>query len=275
VRLAGWKWSKYQIIAITFSLVLLGVLYYLPQKSGQENNPKHKEVVSEEHIIYADIIKAEKKVLADKDAALSAVLKNIEEGKIISDSLSQICLAASPLLSAHYLYQKAQITQTVSDWTKAGDYFMIALQSKNKSSSKAIITKATESFENAFKLDTNNSETKVRLASSYVEAGDNPMKGIILLREVIERQPNHLPAQFNMGLFSMKSGQYEKAISRFNKVLEIDSSYYQTYFYLGECEMQLGNKQKAIEYFKDYEYLCTDSIEKQNIKKYINTLLTK
>ena len=100
------------------------------------------------------------------------------------------------------------------------------------------------------------------------------MKGIVLLKEVASMHPDNISAQFKLGLFSIKSGQYDKAVNRFNRVLELDSSYYQAYFYLGQCELELGNKQKSIENFKHYQYLCPNSVEKKNINQYINKLLT-
>lgn len=275
---------RYQILVIAASLVLLGILYLLPNKSKYVAEIAPVEVKSAGAVSYLDLISQEKESLVQKSIELSeevldldsqiASTNNKSTNVRLADSLATLCLATSPLLSAHYLYQKAQFSKSSSDWTRSGDFYMLLAESLPNDKQQIIISKAIESFEQAMQLDSTNPDTKVRLASAYVEAQIDPMKGIGMLKEVVEAYPTNIAAQFNLGLFSMKSGQYNKAIPRFNSVLELDSTYYHAYFYLGQCELQLGNKQKAIENFKYYQYLCTDSLEKQNIKQYINQLLT-
>ncbi len=61
---------------------------------------------------------------------------------------------------------------------------------------------------------------KLRQAIDLVE-GANPMEGIMQLRELITKDSTNVDAQYYLGLFSVKSGQYDKAIDRFNKVLAL------------------------------------------------------
>ncbi len=51
--------------------------------------------------------------------------------------------------------------------------------------------------------------------------GPNPMEGITILRELVTKDPNNVDAQYFLGEFSVKSGQYDKAIARLEKVLEL------------------------------------------------------
>ena len=39
-------------------------------------------------------------------------------------------------------------------------------------------------------------ESKINLAISYVQEGKDPMKGILLFREIIENDPNNIKAHF-------------------------------------------------------------------------------
>jgi len=61
---------------------------------------------------------------------------------------------------------------------------------------------------------------KLRQAIDLVN-GTNPMEGITLLRELIQKDSANVDAQYYLGLFSVKSGQYDKAINRFNTVLKL------------------------------------------------------
>lgn len=49
--------------------------------------------------------------------------------------------------------------------------------------------------------------------------GANPMEGITLLREMIAEDSTNADAHYYLGLFSVKSGQLDKAIARFEKVV--------------------------------------------------------
>ena len=40
------------------------------------------------------------------------------------------------------------------------------------------------------------------------------MQGIMMLREVLEEDPKNELALFNMGMLSIQSGQYDKAVER-------------------------------------------------------------
>ena len=50
--------------------------------------------------------------------------------------------------------------------------------------------------------------------------GQEPMRGIKMLLEIVKEEPNNVEALWNLGLFSVKSGQYEKA----NFVVDGDGS---------------------------------------------------
>lgn len=51
--------------------------------------------------------------------------------------------------------------------------------------------------------------------------GANPMDGIKQLRELVQKDSTNVDAQYTLGLFSVKSGQLDKAIERFKKVLAL------------------------------------------------------
>jgi tetratricopeptide (TPR) repeat protein len=51
--------------------------------------------------------------------------------------------------------------------------------------------------------------------------GENPMAGITMLREMIQQDSTNVDAQYQLGLFSVKSGQIDKAVNRFKKVIAL------------------------------------------------------
>lgn len=84
---------------------------------------------------------------------------------------------------------------------------------------------------------------------TYV-ATETPMKGITMLREVVEKDPNNEMANFNLGILSIQSKQYEKAVPRFEKIVEMNPENWKARFYLGIAFKESGKKEKAKEQFE-------------------------
>lgn len=61
---------------------------------------------------------------------------------------------------------------------------------------------------------------KLQQAIELVNGAD-PMAGIMQLRELVAKDSTNVDAHYYLGLFSLKSGQLDKAIGRFNKVLKL------------------------------------------------------
>ena len=73
----------------------------------------------------------------------------------------------------------------------------------------------------------------------------NPMQAVMLLREVIAQDPKNEQALFNLGLLSVRSGQYDKAVERFSEVLKNNPDNLQAKLYLGMSHFELGDNPKA------------------------------
>ncbi|MBK7682250.1 MAG: tetratricopeptide repeat protein [Bacteroidetes bacterium] len=85
-----------------------------------------------------------------------------------------------------------------------------------------LVGKAITNYQKVLELNPNNLNAKTDLGACYADGTSEPMKGIMLLRDVVAADPNHEMAQYNLGMLSVKSGQLDKAIERFQKVPEIN-----------------------------------------------------
>ena len=75
------------------------------------------------------------------------------------------------------------------------------------------------SFKNSLALDSSLTDAKTGLGVTIVNGAGAPMEGIALLMDVVKKDPKNLKANMNLGLFAIKSGQFDKAITRFNDVI--------------------------------------------------------
>jgi tetratricopeptide (TPR) repeat protein len=145
---------------------------------------------------------------------------------------------------------------------------------KNTSDSSlmpTLIEKATTCFQSALEKDPNNLDAKSGLGSCIVDAGQNPMQGIQLLLAVVKVDSLNLNANLNLGLFSMKSGQFDKAIKRFETVAKLKPNA-EIYGMLADAYEQTGNNEAAIAALKKAKAYIIDKDILVNIDNYIKNL---
>lgn len=81
----------------------------------------------------------------------------------------------------------------------------------------------------------------VEKALIELQKGENsPMESIMAIRRVLEIDPNHLKANFTLGALSFSTGQYQRAVERMKKVLEIDPDTEEAYKILAESYKNSG-----------------------------------
>lgn len=90
--------------------------------------------------------------------------------------------------------------------------------------------------------------------------GQDPMRGIMMLREILQEDPDNVEAHWHLGQFSIQSGQYDKALVRFKKVLELDpDNHPEAWLYLGRTYATLDSNAQAIASLKKYRTLVQDT----------------
>jgi cytochrome c-type biogenesis protein CcmH/NrfG len=91
-------------------------------------------------------------------------------------------------------------------------------------------------------------DAKVQEAVAIIQSGEgNPMQAIFALREVVEEEPTHRDAQFYLGQFSMLSGQFDKAVERFEIVLQTYGDDEAAAVGLAQARSQMGDTEGAIQ----------------------------
>lgn len=119
-------------------------------------------------------------------------------------------------------------------------------------------------------------EIKIARATLMVESGENPMEGIKLFREILVEEPDNIEVHYRLGLFSLQSGQMDKAVMRFEKVVGMNNTTYpDALFYLGQAYQGLGEKSKALEAYTKYKQTTTDTVITHGVDRLINELSTK
>lgn len=129
---------------------------------------------------------------------------------------------------------------------KAGDAYYEALTfAVNKEKADRMAEKARATFKKILEQNPKNYKAKAKMAMTFVGT-ENPMQGILMLREVVQEDPKNEFAVYNLGILSFQSGQYDKAESRFLKLSQLNPKDVNAFFYLGLSQKELGKKKEAI-----------------------------
>ena len=95
-----------------------------------------------------------------------------------------------------------------------------------------------------------NQTTSISTAMDLIR-GENPMEGIFMLREILEKDPKNKEALYNLGVLSIQTAQYQNAVNRFNQIIAIDSSDKRAYLQLGISHYYLENFNLSDSIFKN------------------------
>jgi tetratricopeptide (TPR) repeat protein len=270
--------NKFQFGAIAGAVGLIVLLYFAPKKG--DTDPKKEKETSESGFsmeAYMDSLKstlpaAEGQSLVNREQLLEQA-RNPEQKVSALDSLSkQWNTNRQVAVAGYYMEQKALLSGKALDWTNAGNKYYGASKFGNEALKPMWMDKAIECYGKVVELEPNNLDAKVSLGVCYVEGTRDPMKGIGLLREVVQRDSTNINAQLNLGMFAVQSGQYDKAIDRFNKILVMHPDYIEAYLYLGQTYAAKGEKGRAIEILEKYKGLNKDETINAEVQGYINEL---
>lgn len=276
--------NKWQIVALT-SVAALGAVIYFADKVPAKDSHAH-EVAAEVGTI--DFLSEAKKLIPAAESQQVAQLENMAnaarntEQKIqLLDSLINVLdNNRKPAASAVVSEQLAQASGKAADWYAAADRYMMATRFvKEPDKQKALYEKATAAFEKTLQLEPGNLDAKAGLGVAYVESagitGQPPMKGIGILREVIAEDSTHINAQLNLGYFSIQSGQFDKAIERFETVKRINPDLIEVYIYIADTYEKMGNNAEAIKNLEVYKSKVNDPVLVVEVDKYISELKSK
>lgn len=271
-----------QIIVIGSVVALVAVLLAQPIK-GLVNKEKQTAAASESkpsnEVNLENISSMTKQSL---DASLVKEISDIE-GQVAKASgedkiklLQQLANkwedVAKPAPQAFVYEEMAKVSPKFEYWLKAGNAYRAAYTNLQDSTlAQALNQNAIHAYEAALKANTGSLDAKTGLGAAMVSGTNNPMAGIALLREVVAADPKNLEANKTLGLFSLQSRQFDKAIERFKTVIDQKPDA-ESYFYLATGYENIGMKKEAVTAFQKSKELAADPSLSQFIDRKIAEL---
>lgn len=267
-------------IGLIITAVVLFVLLFLAPKTYSDK-PEVKNDASTQAAksvagIEPFITMATKSMKPEDKSNYDALLANAKNSKVDTAFIPVVQFwdkQKRPDFAAYFVEQIAERSQTSLAYSKAGDRYYYSVRFiKDNNEIPALYQSAVRCYEKAIAKDAKNVDAKIQLAACFVEDGQDPMKGIGLLREVEKTDSNNVKLQLTFAFFSVKSQQWDKAIKRFNNVLRIDPLYIEAYLHLADAYEQQGQTEKTIEMLEKYASVTDDAMAKKEVLKYIEQL---
>jgi tetratricopeptide (TPR) repeat protein len=274
------KGNHLQLIIVGVALVLTGVIYTMPSQVNVKGETKEGPAKVDANGFSESEILNQAKALLDSNQSKklaffeTAVKNNGERDTAVLDQMGRFWdQAGLPAAAAIWFEKKSALLKSEQSYLDAAYRYFDAFKMTEDSLFRTLmVKKAMENYQLVLDKNPSNLNAKTDLGVSYAEGSAEPMKGIMLLREVVSADPNHEMAQFNLAMLSIKSGQLDKAIDRLNTVLKINSKRVDVYFYLGQVYASSGDNAKAIESYNNFVTKTDDPNAAAEVKKMITAL---
>ncbi len=248
-----------------------------PSAGGQPAAMPNTRVAASADSIISAARLAVTKPSADSIASLEKQLSTIRDSSqmvVLFTRISRVWENAKQLQAAAFFTAKAaKLEKSEKKLTFAGQLFLELMEHESSSSIQAFDAgEAVSCLEQSLKINPDNEDTKLALATALIEGAGEPMKGVQILLAITKEKPDDIPANMLLGRMSIQSGQFDKAIGRFETVLKKEPEHKEALYFLSQAYEGKGDKKKAIELLEQCKKAVNNPEFSRDIDEHINSL---
>ena len=281
--------KKPQWITLAAALILVAILYVfgriVPEK--KETTTKQSDLADNPVSIDSILSDAKKRLDPAQIARLNALENSVVRGDIneqklkIYHQLAHFWADTGQIFEPYAWYEAeaARLENSEKSLTFAAHLFLQNMRGENSQPLrewKAL--EAKDLFERSLKINPQNDSSIVGLGACYIFGGISatPMEGILKVRAIADKDSSNIFAQEVLGHGSMYSGQYDKAIARFETVYrlsrETENTKLEACLMLAEAYERKADRLSAINWYKKSLTLIKNQEVKEEVNKRIDEL---
>jgi len=277
--------KKPQLFVVIFATILfLATFFFVPRTKKKVEMASASNTISSEISSESLINGAKNSLTASQKISLLSIENQLVNSKLSVDSLrvfthlAQFWADSAQRLEPYlyYTYRAALLENSEKSLTFAAQQLIDNLTTPEAPPAMLnwMASNAKVLLEKALVLNPNNDSAKINLGACYLfgNISDNPMQGILKVKEVVDKNPQNLYGLFILGLGGKKSGQYPKAIERFTTILKVDPSNLEAMVNLAECYELTDQKEMAIDWYNKLKTYLKNPAAKEAIDKRIKDL---
>jgi tetratricopeptide (TPR) repeat protein len=277
--------KKPPIFVVAFALVLLVVLYFFAPRSASDkklptNNIAENQSVTNQSVIESaktNLSASQKITLLSLENQLSRS-KNTVDSLLYTNKLARFWADSANRLAPYlyYSYSAALLENSEKSLTFAAQQLIDNLITPDAPPALLpwMAGNAKVLLEKALEMNPNNDTATINLGACYLfgSISDNPMQGILKVKQVVDKNPQNAYGQFILALGGKKSGQYDKAIERFLIVTQVQPNNLEAMVQLAECYELTNKKEEAIKWYTKVRDLVDIPDAKAALSKRIKEL---
>ena len=197
-----------------------------------------------------------------------------EKSSIFADSLWQLYTSIGKFDSAAWFAESSALfLKTTGSYLRVGNsYYEAFSYALEQDKLNQLGEKAREFLGKALEANPKLYDAKAKMAMTYVGSGGPPMQGILMLREVATDDPKNEFALFSLGMLSIQSTQYERAVDWLTKLVDVNPQHLQGQVFLGVALANAGEKDKARTQFEKARKMTADQSVHATIDSYLKDL---
>ena len=257
--------SRQQIILVSIFVASFFGMYfgcdYVPKnhkKSGES------EKVSESRSGEEKMIEQARTALSPEQRSGLAVLEQLLQTASSDTAKTSVLKKLSgewyrmknSAISGIYARMVAEMEPSEKAWVIAGSMFQDGYQQSEQDELRQYCTtNAISAFEKAVEYNPESVENQISLALCYTDnpPQDNPMKGILMLRELDSKYPANPKVLFQLASLAMRTNQFDKAIARLEQILAVQPGNSSAICLLADAYKGAGKNDKASLFAKKCE----------------------
>jgi tetratricopeptide (TPR) repeat protein len=279
--------KKQQLLLVSIALTVFVLLYFfgntIPPKKAV---PLNAAAQHDDHqtLSFDDLLnQAKARISPEQNNRLLQLENSVKRGDVkeqqlhVYHQLARFWADSAHLFEpyAYYTAEAAKLENSEKSLTFAAHQFLERLmEARDPAMQNWLATNAKVLFEKAIDLNPANDSSKIGLGACYLfgNISDNPMQGILPVRDIARKNPDNLFAQMILGLGGKKSGQFDKAIERFTIIVQKQPGNIEALFNLAECYEEKGDKASAIKWYSAVKNLVKVPEAQKEIDKRITEL---
>ena len=277
--------NKAQWITISIGVLIVAALFLFgrtgPYKNGIAKNfqaSPQSELTADSILFHAKEILTPAQIQWMNDLEQSVIRGDVKKQKLdVFHQLAHFWKDSARIFEPYAWYEAeaARLENSEKSLTFAAHLILENLRNEESDQLKRWkALQAKDLFERSLRINDKNDSTIVGLGACYIfgNIADNPMEGILKVRQVVEKDSTNIYAQMVLGQGSLLSGQYDRAIDRFEKVLALQPANLEAILLMAEVFERKEDKANAIKWYSKALPLAPNPAMRSALEKRINEL---
>lgn len=262
--------NKKQLIVVTGGIILFASLFFfgktIPDKKqpviSTAHNTDSSTLIESGATTETIITQAKAKLTPAQSNRISKLENSVVRGDVKAQQIKVYNQLAAfwddsigqHLLGAYYTGEAGKLEKSEKKLNFAARLMLDNLITEEIPQNQHwLATNAKELFEKTLEINPADDSATIGIGACYMfgNISDNPMQGIMSIRQIVEKNPDNLYGQMMLGLGGIRSGQYDRAIERFTIVVNKQPQNAEAILYLAETYERKGDKANAVKWYKE------------------------